>query len=268
MSVIIGSARIDERGKASGGAAGDQKQTGKPDYSGEVSLQNFYIVSKGWYVIRPKSAAHAVKIAERMLTACNNINIGYDQGGRLGVISNGINTTKPTEADCSSLVRACVKEATGKDPGNFTTATEVKILEATGLFEEKISYKSGVTLYTGDILVTKTQGHTVIVVDGANRTESKSSGSSSTATPASSKIAPAKSKSTKYNKSYTTTTSLNLRNKPGTDGSVVLASMPAGAPFRCYGYYTDTNGTIWLYGIYTDKSGKQHTGHASSKYLK
>lgn len=27
MAIIIGSARIDERGKASGGKAGDQKQT-------------------------------------------------------------------------------------------------------------------------------------------------------------------------------------------------------------------------------------------------
>ena len=34
MSIIIGSARIDERGKTTGGAAGDQKQTSKPDYKG------------------------------------------------------------------------------------------------------------------------------------------------------------------------------------------------------------------------------------------
>lgn len=32
MSIIIGSARIDERGKLSGGTAGDQKQTGIDDY--------------------------------------------------------------------------------------------------------------------------------------------------------------------------------------------------------------------------------------------
>ena len=40
MGVIIGSARIDERGKISGGAAGDQ--TGS-----EVSTQAFYVHSKG-----------------------------------------------------------------------------------------------------------------------------------------------------------------------------------------------------------------------------
>lgn len=31
---IIGSARIDERGKALGGKAGDQKQKTSPDYKG------------------------------------------------------------------------------------------------------------------------------------------------------------------------------------------------------------------------------------------
>lgn len=40
MSIMVGSARIDERGNASGGAAGDQKQTSaKNDLTGEVSMQ-------------------------------------------------------------------------------------------------------------------------------------------------------------------------------------------------------------------------------------
>ena len=176
MNVIIGSARIDERGRSIGGKAGDQKQSKAPDYSGEVSLQNFYVASKGWYILRPKSAEHAAKMAERMHAACNNVNIGYDQGGRLGIIQNGINTTKPTEADCSSLVRACVKEATGKDPGNFTTANEAKVLEATGLFNKKMAYTYRTTLYTGDVLVTKKKGHTAIVVSGASRSASTGSG--------------------------------------------------------------------------------------------
>ena len=51
-TVYIGSARIDERGKASGGQAGDQ--TGK-----EVSTQNWYLHSKGWVVLRPKDGAKA-----------------------------------------------------------------------------------------------------------------------------------------------------------------------------------------------------------------
>ena len=169
MAVYIGSARIDERGKVSGGAAGDQKQTEAKDYSGEVSMQKFYVASKGWVVLRPKDPDVALKIAAAMITACNNKNIGYNQCDRLGVIKNGTASKVKTNADCSSLVRQCIIEATGRDPGNFTTATERTMLQRTGLFEF-FHYSQGVILYTGDILVTKTQGHTAIVTAGAART--------------------------------------------------------------------------------------------------
>lgn len=169
MGVIIGSARIDERGKASGGAVGDQKQTNTPDYRGEVSLENFYVHSLGWYVLRAKNGDVAEKIAAAMYQACNNPNIGYDQNNRLGIISNGTATKTKTECDCSSLVRRCVYEATGIDAGNFTTSNEATSLVKTGLFD-KLPYKSGMELYTGDILVTKSKGHTVIVTNGTSRT--------------------------------------------------------------------------------------------------
>lgn len=169
MGVIIGSARIDERGKASGGAAGDQKQTSTPDYKGEVSMQTFYVPSAGWNIVRAKSADHAVKIAAAMITACNNKNIGYDQGGRYGIIKAGTGTKAKTECDCSSLIRRCVIEATGKDPGDFNTASEASVLKSTGMFDV-IPYTNNATLYTGDILVTKTKGHTVAVTSGAART--------------------------------------------------------------------------------------------------
>lgn len=163
--VIIGSARIDEKGKLSGGKSGDQKQSGVADYKGEVSLQYFYIHKKGWYVMRPKSSDIAVKLGQSMMYACNNANLGYDQGNRLDVIRKGIRTTEKSECDCSSLVRACIIDAAGKDVGNFTTSTECAVLMASGLFEPKKAYKNGMKLCTGDVLVTKTKGHTVIVVD-------------------------------------------------------------------------------------------------------
>ena len=60
MSVKIGHASIDENGKASGGAAGDQ--TGK-----EVVTRNWY--SKPWNVmLRPKSAT----VAELSARACED----------------------------------------------------------------------------------------------------------------------------------------------------------------------------------------------------
>ena len=171
-TIIVGSARIDENKKAMGGAVGDQKQTSSTnDTVGEVSVQKFYTHSKGWYILRAKNTAHAEKMATLMKTACDNKNIGYDQSNRLGIIKYGVNTSVKTECDCSSLVREIVKEATGVDAGNFTTSNQVSKLTATGLFEDKIAYVSQekTPLYTGDILVTKTQGHTVIVVEGNAR---------------------------------------------------------------------------------------------------
>ena len=123
--------------------------------------------------MRPKSDKHADKIAKNMMIACNNKNLGYDQGNRLGVIKYGVTTKIKTECDCGSLVRECVKEATGKDPGNFNTENEVSALKKTGLFKDPIPYTSDTKLYDGDVLVTKTKGHTVIVVSGRKRESKK-----------------------------------------------------------------------------------------------
>jgi len=163
MAVIFGSARIDEGGSLHGGRAGDQKQTALPDRKGEVSMQDFYIHKKGWVILRAKDPAHAYKIAKAMEQACNNPNIGYDQNQRLGVITYGTASKVQTECDCSSLVRQCVKEATGKDPGNFTTANEVSTLLGTKLFD-RIPCNNVADVKQGDILVTKTKGHTGVVV--------------------------------------------------------------------------------------------------------
>lgn len=172
MAIYVGSARIDEKGNARGGVAGDQKQTNSVnDTAGEVSMQKMYTNSKGWYIIRPKSISHANNLAERMIAACNNIHLGYDQNQRLGVITSRIDSTIDTECDCSSLVRECIIEACGVDPGNFRTVNQPTYLKKCGLFLEKISYVSQTKtpVYDGDILVTKTSGHTVIVVSGNPR---------------------------------------------------------------------------------------------------
>lgn len=165
VKIIIGSARIDEKGGIAG-VAGDQKQKSTPDQSGEVSMQEFYIHKKGWYVLRAKDPEIADKIATAMKAACNNPNIGYSQNDRLGIIRWGTWTDKPCNCDCSSLVRECIIEASGKDPGNFYTGNEALYLVASGLFEEKIEYTANMNLFVGDVLVTKTKGHTAIVVEG------------------------------------------------------------------------------------------------------
>ncbi len=270
MSIMVGSARIDERGNASGGAAGDQKQTSATnDLTGEVSMQKMYFHSKGWYILRPKSAAHAVKMADLMKAVCNNANIGYDQGNRLGIVQHGIMTAVKTECDCSSLVREVVKEATGKDPGNFTTANEAASLEATGLFESKRSYvsQSATPVYDGDVLVTKTKGHTVIVVSGNARKAASGSSSAPAPSVSTAKIESAKGFDKTLAGAYKTIGSLYLRAGAG-KGKPELVVMPNNTTVRNYGYYTLVDGTKWLY-VQTTIKGVTYTGFCSSntKYL-
>jgi len=135
--------------------------------------------SKGWIGLRAKDSALAEKLAKGMQIACDNPNIGYDQNERLGVVRNGIETKVKTECDCSSLVRAVLKYA-GVEVTNFTTATEKAIIMATGLFDE-VKINSAADVTNGMILVTKTKGHTVIVVSGA--TEKKEEKKSNPYTP-------------------------------------------------------------------------------------
>jgi len=167
MGLKVGSARIDERGKISGGQAGDS--TGK-----EVMQQDYYMHSKGWYCFRPKDINTANGIAQSMIDACNNNNIGYDQNQRDGVINLVKKGTRirdiktKTECDCSALVRACCYE-NGIDTGNIRTINMPTLLPKTGKFEDKINVTSKTVLYNGDILVTKTTGHTVIVTSGNPR---------------------------------------------------------------------------------------------------
>lgn len=169
MSIIVGSARIDEKGNAHGGSAGDQ--SGK-----EVSTQTYYNHKKGWVVLRAKKADQANKIAKDMLYACANHHIGYDQYQRDSLFNavkdlgyNCSKVTKNVETDCSALVRVCCCYA-GIIVGNFRTYNERKMLLATGQFDDvtsKVNTSTGKGLCIGDILVTKTHGHTVVVVKGA-----------------------------------------------------------------------------------------------------
>ena len=165
-TVYIGSARIDERGRASGGQAGDQ--TGK-----EVSTQNWYDHSKGWIVLRPKDGAKAQKIAKGMRSACDNPNIGYDQTNNQSlwnlVKGKGFDPAKadkPCETDCARLVRVCCAYA-GIMADDFYTATEATVLMRTGEFIKLTDSKytdAPDYLGAGDILVTRSKGHTVVVL--------------------------------------------------------------------------------------------------------
>ena len=175
MAVYVGSARIDENGNAYGGKAGDQ--TGK-----EVSRQKFYVHSKGWRVFRAKDRKVALKIAEAMEAACANKYIGYDQWQRNTLYDKaeklGFNISKVTtacETDCSALVRVCCAWAGIMGlPSDFRTGNMPSNLLKTGAFVELTGSKyTGQSTYLGkgDILVTKTSGHTVVVLDDGSKYE-------------------------------------------------------------------------------------------------
>ena len=171
MHVKIGSARIDERGRIHGGKAGNQ--TGK-----ELSIQKWYRHSKGWRVLRCTDSSKAEKIAAAMEAACRNHNIGYDQYKRstLYNLAKAVGfdpgkVIKPCETDCSALVRVCLAYA-GIMTDNFLTTDEAQKILATGYFVE---LKDG--RYTdhsdhlrrGDILVTRTKGHTAVVLNSGDK---------------------------------------------------------------------------------------------------
>ena len=331
-SYIIGNAWCNENGGSQNGKAGDQKQSGTgEDYKGEVRMQNLYTSPKGWYVLRFISDEHAVKAAERMRTACNNPNIGYSQNdtskgyeqSRYGVIKYGTGSTVKINCDCSSLVRACVKEATGKDPGDFSTADEVRTLQKTGLFQDTIEYTVGMQMFVGDIIVTKTKGHTAMLVIADTRSGSttsltdKSGGKSLEEVVAdviagkygsgnetrkkkveaegwnydtvrasvncalgaaalnkksvsdntnkmlvtSVKTEKATKKKSAYNSMFRVTVDLNMRSGAGTKNTVITV-IPQNGVCKCYGWYTKSKDTDWLYVNF-----EGIVGYVSVKYL-
>lgn len=170
MAVRIGSAR-----SSYGNTTPGDQNGGK-----EVSTENWYLHSKGWYVLRAKDPAVREKIAVAMERACANNNIGYDQSTRNTLYNdvkpygfNPAKTTKKVNTDCSALVRVCVNYA-GVTVGNFITSTEVSMLMATGAFEKLDSdkyCKSSDYLKRGDILDTRTKGHTVVVLSNGPKSE-------------------------------------------------------------------------------------------------
>lgn len=260
MSIIFGSARIDENGNITGGVAGDQ--TGS-----EVATQPYYMHSLGWYCLRSKSVDVANKIATAMQQACDNNNIGYDQSQRNTVMTQlkkygslaAIKTK--CEADCSALVRACIYQASGKDVGNIYTGNLASVLEGSGLFEERFSVSSESQLYNGDVLVTKSKGHTVVVVSGRAR----SGGSSDEGT----------SKSfTATGTATCTENDVNVRSGPGTNYSS-YGHLGKGNRFEVDGKKSgnwvhirvNLNGTnivAWISGDYVAYDQQQSSGSSSS----
>lgn len=174
MAVLIGSARSDERGKATGGKAGDQK-SGK-----EVSTQSWYKHSQGWRTFRCKDPVKAKKMAAAMRWFCASPLIGYDQNQRNTLYSklelvkwDYTRLTLMVETDCSALIRVCAACA-GIFLPDFNTSSQAKTMLASGEFVELTGSKYNSDddfLGEGDVQVTVTKGHTIMVLENGPKYE-------------------------------------------------------------------------------------------------
>lgn len=168
MGTIIGSARINERGGIGGGAPGDQ--TGK-----ETMREPWYKHELGWYVLRPKSPRHAYMIARNMEAICDNQHVGYCQETNQSLLEecrkysyDVSKVARNVNVDCARAVRVCVLYA-GIWSGDFYTVTLKDRLMETGAFDLITDPKvcdSERYLRRGDILVTRSKGHAVVVISG------------------------------------------------------------------------------------------------------
>lgn len=159
---LIGSARHNEYGSYATGKPGDQTGT-------EVEYQKYYDHSKGWVTLRCIDEARAEMIAQNMEWACANDCVGYSQNDNQSLwreaskIKFDISKlVKPVNTDCARLVRVCIAYA-GINIADFYTGTLKQVLLDSGWFKEVKGSLPG-CLKRGDILVTKTKGHTVIAL--------------------------------------------------------------------------------------------------------
>lgn len=176
MAVMVCEAVHDERGKYSGGKAGDQ--TGD-----EVRIRSWY--SRPWScVLRWKDRGDASRFADAMRAAANNPRLGYNQFRRNTALTyarqvgyNPAKITKDCETDCSALVSLCcmyagIPEATLFKNGNSSTTANLRArLKGTGKFvvySGKEYTNNPAKLMLGDILLY--EGHHtagVITVDAS-----------------------------------------------------------------------------------------------------
>lgn len=182
--VKIGHASIDERGKASGGAAGDQ--TGK-----EVCIREWY--NKPWNVMLVcTDTVLAKQAAAYMQAICEDNSFGYDQGqratGYLNIVNakNKVENALSGEFDCSSLVASCYKLAGLNINHNCTTRNLRKALLNTKKF---IAYTDSAHL-TSDAYATvgaiylKEGSHVVMALENGSKATVPTTATNTTVVPA------------------------------------------------------------------------------------
>ena len=195
MAVKCGWASIDERGKVSGGKAGDQ--TGK-----EVRTGNWYDFGQT-AVYRWKSRDKAKKYAKCIESLCSNPADGYDQGQRKTLNSElkkihwkYQDLKVKCECDCSALAVAGVNCVAGKEllSPKLYTGNLGEALMKTGLFEKLTAKKycdSSDYLMAGDI-INKPNSHVIIALGNGSKAVAKKTTAKKTEKKATAKKKPLK----------------------------------------------------------------------------
>lgn len=264
MSVVIGHASINENGTVNYGALGDNNTK-------EICFRDFYWHNKGWVCLRAKSSEVSDKIAHAMEMIVKNDCFGYGQNRRnTGITQSQVHNYNPSkvtvmcELDCSSAVRLCCLFA-GIKVNNFTTANQKSKLLSTGYFKE-VQFTDEEELQRGDILVTATKGHTVVVITNGNLTGKPSIEIPSVVIENKKATKPASHRDSDLSGTYRTTVDLHMRNGAGIEYESMVV-IPKGTRVKNYGYYSLSDSKIiWLY-IKVVVNNITYTGFSSSKYL-
>ena len=173
--ITIAHAVCDERGRTSGGAAGNQTAN-LYHTTGELRFSEWYNPNGGgWdYVIRPKKKATAIAIASAAMSAVRNNRIGYDQSDRESLYDavqyknfDPAAVDKPVNCDCSSLVTVCCNYAGIPILRGTYTGNLKERCEAVGYFKIYKSAKytqCSTYLKDGDILL-RVGHHAAVVVN-------------------------------------------------------------------------------------------------------
>lgn len=170
MIVKCGWASIDERGRASGGSAGDNTKDGH-----ELKTGNWY-----WFgqtmVIRPKSRSLGQKMARVMQKLCDNPCIGYDQSQRttlwkeLSKVGWDVDRLKKKcETDCSALTAVVCKACGVSISPDVWTGNLWSALYRTKKFVKLDSayyVRSSKGLRAGDIVLNPERHVIMVIKDG------------------------------------------------------------------------------------------------------
>jgi hypothetical protein len=187
MATMICHASIDENGKISGGAAGDQTGT-------EVCVREWY--NKPWNLLLRYNDATTINKAITIAKKIANSNlVGYDQGDRNTLyralkkhnfnVDSYIASKEKTEADCSSFMFAvwcCLIPNMRSNDNAPTTSTMRKTFVENGFtaYTDSAHVAGTANLQPGDVLVS-TGHHTAMVVQTNSGSVAKSDTTSSQA---------------------------------------------------------------------------------------